>query len=162
MPPPNFITECFFMIHILINMVHKKIEQQYEQLGKAINEAGRKKDLATFEEYMGIKMCYDAHVTGKNTLAGFRSFFTFTGCMFIVLNNSQEYLSKKNQLAEIFDNIESFQSKVVSLPTLEVDRMPLDLAALPSLILTNLSHMPRLFRQMNSESYYGKDVDLHI
>ncbi len=25
-PPANFITECFFMIHILINMIHKKIE----------------------------------------------------------------------------------------------------------------------------------------
>lgn len=48
------------------------------------------------------------------------------------------------------------------MPTLETDRIPIDLAAFPSLILTNLSAMPRLFRQMNSEAYYGKDIDLHI
>ena len=41
-------------------------------------------------------MCYDAHLTGKNTLAGFRSFFTFTGSMFMAMNNAEEYMSKKN------------------------------------------------------------------
>ena len=111
---------------------------------------------------MGIKMCYDAHLSGKNTLAGFRSFFTFTGCLFITLNNAEEYFSKRTQWADLFDNIEVFQHKVLSLPTLDTDRIPLDLASLPSLLLTNLSSMPRLFRQMNSEAYYGKDLDLHI
>jgi hypothetical protein len=62
---------------------------------------------------MGIKMCYDAHLTGKNTLAGFRSFFTFTGCMFIAMNNAEEYYNMRNQWPDLFDNIEAFQNKVV-------------------------------------------------
>lgn len=52
-PPPNFISEVWFMAHILINMVAGKLEKQYEHLAKMINEAAHKKDLASFEEYMG-------------------------------------------------------------------------------------------------------------
>jgi hypothetical protein len=37
-----------------------------------INDAAKNKDMATFEELMGAKMCIDAHLVGKNTLAGFR------------------------------------------------------------------------------------------
>ena len=39
MPPVNFVTELFFMSHVLISLVTKKIEQQYEHLVKMINEA---------------------------------------------------------------------------------------------------------------------------
>ena len=53
-----------------------------------INEAAAKKDIGTFEELMGTKMCIDAHFTGKNILSGFRSLFTFTGALFICMNNS--------------------------------------------------------------------------
>ena len=105
------------MTHILINMVHKKVEQQYEELGKAINKAASQRDLATFEEYMGIKMCFDAHLAGKNVLSGFRSLFTFTASLFIVMNNSDEFLNRKNQWAEIFEDIDVFQSKMIQLPT---------------------------------------------
>jgi hypothetical protein len=52
-PSPNFVSEVWFMAHLLINMVAGKVEKQYEQLAKMINEAAHKKDLASFEEYMG-------------------------------------------------------------------------------------------------------------
>jgi hypothetical protein len=42
MNAPNFITECFFLAHIAISFVTKKMEQIYmknhEQLNKAISE----------------------------------------------------------------------------------------------------------------------------
>ena len=57
---------------------------------------------------MGMKMCIDAHVTGKQTLAGFRSLFTFTGSLFIVMNNSSEFLSKKHQWIDLFENLDVF------------------------------------------------------
>ena len=50
LPPPNFITEVFFLSHLALSTVEKKLEHQYEQLGKAINQAAQAKDLATFEE----------------------------------------------------------------------------------------------------------------
>ena len=34
-------------------MIATKVEKIYEQLAKGINYAAQKKDLATFEEYMG-------------------------------------------------------------------------------------------------------------
>ena len=40
-----------------------------------------------FEELMGMKLCYDVHVIGKNTLALFRSLFTFTGAFIMTLNS---------------------------------------------------------------------------
>ena len=54
-------------------------------MGKQINKAAKEKDFATFEEYMGMKLCLDAHLLSKNTLAGFRSLFTFTGALFIFI-----------------------------------------------------------------------------
>lgn len=106
-------------------------------------------------------MCIDAHITGKNTLAGFRSLFTFTGALISVMNNSENYLERRHQWPDFFENIEVFQAKLIQLPVENPD-VPLDFAALPSLILSNLSTLPKLFRQMQPESYYGKDVDLHI
>ena len=50
LPQPNFITECFFLSHLALSTVEKKLEHQYEQLSKAINKAAHAKDLATFEE----------------------------------------------------------------------------------------------------------------
>jgi len=54
-------------------------------------------------------MCIDVHLTGKNTLAGFRSLFTFSGSLFIVLNNSSDFKSKRQQLPDIFNNLDLFQ-----------------------------------------------------
>ena len=42
---PNFVSDCFFLAHILIQMVNeKKMERHYEQLAKAHNEAIKNKD----------------------------------------------------------------------------------------------------------------------
>jgi hypothetical protein len=62
---------------------------------------------------MGQKMCIDAHITGKNTLAGFRSLFTFTGALFSVMNNSETYLERRHQWPDFFENIEVFQAKLI-------------------------------------------------
>jgi hypothetical protein len=53
-------------------------------------------------------MCIDAHLAGKQILSGFRSLFTFTGTLFIVMNNCEEYLAKKNQWSDIFDDLDAF------------------------------------------------------
>ena len=53
-------------------------------------------------------MCIDAHITGKNTLAGFRSLFTFTGALMSVMNNSETYLERRHQWPDFFENIEVF------------------------------------------------------
>jgi Ubiquitin elongating factor core len=90
--PVNFVTEVWFMSHLLIGMVAAKLEKQYEQIAKMINEAAHKKDLGAFEEYMGVKMCIDAHLVGKNTLANFRSLFTFSNALFLSMNNAETYL----------------------------------------------------------------------
>ena len=37
--PPNFITECFFLVHILISFMSKKLEQEYRKNNDEINEA---------------------------------------------------------------------------------------------------------------------------
>jgi hypothetical protein len=41
-------------------------------------------------------MGYDAHLAGKQILSGFRSLLSFTGTLFIVMNNYEEYLERKN------------------------------------------------------------------
>lgn len=80
---------------------------------------------------MGAKMCLDVHLIGKNTLTGFRSLFTFTGVLFICMNNSSEYLSKKSQLPEIFESLDLFTHKLLKLPVPADLNTPVDLASLP-------------------------------
>lgn len=58
-------------------------------------------------------MCIDAHITGKNTLAGFRSLLTFTGSLLSVMNNSETYLERRHQWPDFFENIEVFQAKLI-------------------------------------------------
>ena len=91
-------------------------------------------------------MCIDAHLVGKNTLANFRSLFTFTGALFLVMNNAETYLSKSDQHGDLFSSLDAFQASLVHLHVHADTPTPLDLAALPSLILSNMSSMPRLFR----------------
>jgi len=69
-----------------------------------INKAAKEKDLNSFEEFMGMKMCIDAHICGKNILTHFRSLFTFTGALFIVMNNYEYYISSP----DYFENIDLF------------------------------------------------------
>ena len=153
---PSFITECFFLTHILISLITKKLEQQYEQISKAVNKAAGEKDIASYEEFMGQKLSIDAMVCGKNTLQGFRQLLTFSGALFIAMNNYEYYAP------EFFSDIEVFQRKVMHLPIEPIANMPLDIAAFPTCVLNNLSTLPRMFRQMQSEAYLGKEIDLHI
>jgi ubiquitin conjugation factor E4 B len=37
-----------------------------------------------------------------------------------------------------------------------------DFMALPQLMFSNLESMPKLFKQMQAESYVGQDTDLHM
>ena len=60
---------------------------------------------------MSSKMCYDVYMIGKNAMALFRSLLTFSGALFISMN-SDKYQAK----AETFDNFDTFERKVVTLP----------------------------------------------
>ena len=41
---PNFVTECFFLAHILISFMGKKLEQLYKKNNDDINKAIKDKD----------------------------------------------------------------------------------------------------------------------
>jgi hypothetical protein len=75
---------------------------------------------------MSTKMCIDAHLIGKNTLALYRSLLTFSGALFITMNNDT-YQPKP----EIFENFDVFEREVVKLPVDAVGQTPVDIAALP-------------------------------
>ena len=76
--PPNFITECFFLAHIMISLMNQKLEQEYRKNNDEINDAIDKKDIDAFEEAMAYKLCLDVHIFGKATQALYRSLFSFT------------------------------------------------------------------------------------
>ena len=63
--PPNFITECFFLVHILMSFMAKKLEDEYKKNNSEINECIDNKDYEAFEEAMAYKLCLDVHVFGK-------------------------------------------------------------------------------------------------
>ena len=42
--PPNFVTESFFMAHILISFVGKKLEEFYRMNNENVNKAIEAKD----------------------------------------------------------------------------------------------------------------------
>eukprot|EP00347_Sterkiella_histriomuscorum_P007831 403347399 len=163
---PNFITEVFFLAHQAVHMMEKKLEQQYEQLGKSINKAAKERDFNLYEEFMGQKLSIDAHLIGKNTLACFRSLFTFSGALFQSMSSGVSPYQLQDK--KVFEDIQNFQQMVLMLRQKLIENggsgfnTPLDIAVLPIHILTNLATLPRLFRQIEPESYYGKDVDLHI
>ena len=50
MTAPNFVTECFFLVHILINFMSKKLEQKYKENNDLINSAIEEKDMEDFDE----------------------------------------------------------------------------------------------------------------
>lgn len=50
-----------------------------EELNKAIDE----KNYQLFDEIMAKKICMDVHVFGKNTIALYRSLFSFTHALII-------------------------------------------------------------------------------
>ncbi|CDW72140.1 u box domain-containing protein [Stylonychia lemnae] len=165
-PQPNFITEIFFLAHIAISLLEKKIEKQYEELYKHINKAAGQKDIQTYEEMMGVKMCIDVHLLGKSILGNFRSLFTFTGALFISMT-SQKSTGPYQIPPESFQDLEEFEKQAIELrqiinATSSNEESQLDLAAFPTIILTNLSNLPKLFRQYSPDVYYGYDLDLNV
>lgn len=67
MAPPNFITECFFLAHIAISFVTKKMEQIYMKNNEDLNKAISAKSYGEFDDIMATRLCYDAHIFGKQT-----------------------------------------------------------------------------------------------
>jgi hypothetical protein len=65
MGAPNFITECFFLSHIAISFVTKKMEQIYMKGNEELNKAITAKSYGEFDEIMANRLCYDAHMFGK-------------------------------------------------------------------------------------------------
>jgi hypothetical protein len=125
--PPNFITDCFFLVHILISFMTKKSEQFYMKNNEEINKSITAKDYQRFDEMMAIKLCYDAHLFGKNTLALYRQLFSFTHCLVICLGDHV-------QLAPtLFNDLFSFLDKGVQPCEDANDPRPLalDFQALP-------------------------------
>jgi hypothetical protein len=80
---------------------------------------------------MGMKMCMDAHLIGKNTLANFRSLLTFTGALFVTMNNYEYYTAQ----SYLFESTDLFQQKVIHLPINSIANNPVDIASLPACIL---------------------------
>ena len=63
--PPHFITECFFLVHILISFGQKKLEQFYMRNNDDLSKAFQEKDYARFDKKMAQKIAMDAHLFGK-------------------------------------------------------------------------------------------------
>jgi hypothetical protein len=83
--PPNFITECFFLVHMLISFMTKRIEQEYKQNNNEINEAIDQKDYDKYEDAVSYKLCLDAHIFGKGTIGLYRSLFSFTNTLVMAI-----------------------------------------------------------------------------
>lgn len=75
---PNFISDCFFLVHILISYMTQKVEKIYHKNNDDINKAITEKNMEQLNEMVAQKLCLDAHVLGKGTLALYRSLFTFS------------------------------------------------------------------------------------
>ena len=46
---PNFITECFFLVHIAISLVTKKMDDIYRKNNEELNKAIGAKDYQLFD-----------------------------------------------------------------------------------------------------------------
>lgn len=111
----------------------------------------------SYEDKFSYKLCYDAHIFGKNILANCRSLLTFTGSLIMSLNSLKSNLSPSD-----FEDYDTFQKQVISLPIEKGDSLVVDFASLPQSLISNLVTMPKLFRAEMPESYYGKEYDLNI
>ena len=80
---PNFISDCFFLSHILISLMFKKVENFYMKNNEAMNKAIGEKNYQQFDDLMAAKLCMDVHMFGKNTIVNYRSLFTFTNALII-------------------------------------------------------------------------------
>ena len=64
----------------------------------------------------------------------------------------------------MFSDIFTFMDKGIAPCRTEVPAKPLamDFLALPRVLIQNVGNLPKFFKQINPESYFGADQDLHI
>ena len=62
--PPNFVTECFFLSHILISFETGRVEKFYQENNKQLNKAISEKNYGQFDRIFVQKVCMDAHIFG--------------------------------------------------------------------------------------------------
>ena len=110
MATPNFVTESFFLAHVAIGFMEKKLEHKYKEVNGMINDSLKDKDYYGFEEYCAFKLCMDVHVFGKGTLALFRSLLSFTNAL--ILCTATGFYPKANS----FENVISFLEGVSQSP----------------------------------------------
>ena len=84
MQVPHFISECFFLVHILISFGHKKLEQFYMRNNDNLSKAFNNKDYQMFDDFMAEKIAMDAHLFAKPVIALYRSLFSFTSVLLIL------------------------------------------------------------------------------
>ena len=92
--PPNFITECFFLVHIAVSFMSKRLEQEYKQNNSEVNEAIDQKDYDKYEVASAYKLCLDVHVFGKGTVSLYRSLFSFTNTLIMSIGCPQPKFNK--------------------------------------------------------------------
>lgn len=81
--PPNFISDCFFLAHIMISYLPKSLEQFYKKNNEQLNKAIDEKSYQEFDEIMAHKLSMDAHIFGKNIIVLYRLLFSFTNALII-------------------------------------------------------------------------------
>lgn len=106
-----------------------------------MNKAASEKDFQTYEDRMSYKLCYHAHLFGKNILALLRQLFTFSGSLIISINSYALPLQ-----AKYFEDFETFQKIVASNLSLDKVIIPVDFAAIPKGIVSNMVILPKMFR----------------
>ena len=153
MIPPNFVTECFFLLHILLSFQAKKLETFYMKNNEELNKAIGEKNYQLFDEILAKKLCMDAHVFGKNTLSLYRSLFSLTNVLIICVGERTIPTDK------MFESCHAFLSKGVNPNNTQLNNRKLsaDFLSLPQLIFQNLNSFPKLFKMINPESYVGSE-----
>ena len=110
MSPPNFVTECFFLVHVAISFMEKKLESKYKEVNGLINDALKEKDYDMYEEYCAFKLCIDAHLLGKGTLSLYRSLISFTNAL--LLSTATGF----KPVANSFENVMTFLEDISKAP----------------------------------------------
>ena len=156
--PPNFISDCFFLVHILISYMTQKIEKIYHKNNEEINKAIGEKNMEQLNEMVATKLCIDCHILGKGTLALYRSLFTFSNALIVCAGDRVKPQDK------FFESHFSFLENCVK-PNCNAsctDPLPMDFMVLPELIFRNLNGFPKLFKNIYPEAYVCEDLDLHM
>ena len=131
------------MAHILISFQGKKLEEFYRVNNESVNKAIEAKDWQQFDDLMATRLCMDAHIFGKNTIALYRHFFSFTNALLICSGDRMKVTPEI--FKDIFQFMDSFSPTRVEV---SVEPLPMDFLALPQLIVSNLATYPVLFKQI--------------